>query len=92
MITDDQVLTNRDAVLGAVGHHPFARHALGRATPTAAYQRDGAVLWLVPPEHGPAGCAIGPANRRWRSVSRSPPTGCCARGSGCTCPGTIAVC
>ncbi|MFJ2082241.1 GNAT family N-acetyltransferase [Micromonospora chokoriensis] len=61
MITDDQVLSNRDAVLGAVGHHPFARHALGRATPAAAYQRDGAVLWLVPPEQGPAGCAIGPA-------------------------------
>ncbi|MFI6241975.1 GNAT family N-acetyltransferase [Micromonospora sp. NPDC050795] len=61
MIIDDQVLQDRSAVLAAVGHHPFARHALGRAGPVRAYQRDGAVLWVVPPEHGPAGCAIGPA-------------------------------
>ncbi|MEO3772584.1 GNAT family N-acetyltransferase [Micromonospora sp. B9E7] len=61
MIIDDQVLLGRSAILAAVGHHPFARHALGRAAPARAHQRDGAVLWLVPPEHGPAGCAIGPA-------------------------------
>ncbi|WFE98467.1 GNAT family N-acetyltransferase [Micromonospora sp. WMMD964] len=61
MIIEDQELADRDAILGAVGHHPFARHALGRATPTAAYHRDGAVLWLTSAEPGPAGCAIGPA-------------------------------
>ncbi|MFI6067641.1 GNAT family N-acetyltransferase [Micromonospora sp. NPDC051227] len=61
MIIHDRVLQDRSAVLAAVGHHPFARHALGRAVPARAYQRDGAVLWLVPPEYGPAGCAIGPA-------------------------------
>ncbi|MET8094665.1 GNAT family N-acetyltransferase [Micromonospora sp. NPDC005220] len=61
MIIDDQVLQERSAVLAAVGHHPFARHALGRAMPVRGYRRAGAVLWLVPPEHGPAGCAIGPA-------------------------------
>ncbi|MET7947917.1 GNAT family N-acetyltransferase [Micromonospora sp. NPDC005324] len=61
MIIDDQVLQDRSAILAAVGHHPFARHALGRAVPAHAYRRDGAVLWLVPPEYGPAGCAIGPA-------------------------------
>ncbi|MBG6103712.1 ribosomal protein S18 acetylase RimI-like enzyme [Micromonospora vinacea] len=61
MIIDDRVLQDRSAILAAVGHHPFARHALGRAVPAHAYRRDGAVLWLVPPEHGPAGCAIGPA-------------------------------
>ncbi|MEU4474175.1 GNAT family N-acetyltransferase [Micromonospora sp. NPDC023888] len=61
MIIDDRVLQDRSAILAAVGHHPFARHALGRAVPARAYRRDGAVLWLVPPEHGPAGCAIGPA-------------------------------
>ncbi|MET8361883.1 GNAT family N-acetyltransferase [Micromonospora sp. NPDC005171] len=61
MIIDDQVLQDRSAILAAVGHHPFARHAVGRAVPARAYRRAGAVLWLVPPEHGPAGCAIGPA-------------------------------
>ncbi|MGC5286745.1 GNAT family N-acetyltransferase [Micromonospora sp. DT231] len=61
MIIDDRVLQDRSAVLAAVGYHPFARHALGRATPARAYRGDGAVLWLVPPEYGPAGCAIGPA-------------------------------
>ncbi|MEU4402326.1 GNAT family N-acetyltransferase [Micromonospora orduensis] len=61
MIIDDQVLHDRAAVLAAAGHHPFARHALGRRAPVRGYRRDGAVLWLVPPEHGPAGCAIGPA-------------------------------
>ncbi|MGI5521999.1 GNAT family N-acetyltransferase [Micromonospora sp. CA-259024] len=61
MIIDDQVLRDRSAVLAAVGHHPFARHALGGTPPVRAYRRDGAVLWLVPPEYGPAGCAIGPA-------------------------------
>ena len=61
MITDDQVLQDRSAVLAAVGHHPFARHALGGRPAVRGYRRDGAVLWLVPPAHGPAGCAIGPA-------------------------------
>ncbi|MET8121246.1 N-acetyltransferase [Micromonospora sp. NPDC005189] len=61
MIIDDQVLQDRSAILAAVGHHPFARHALGRGTPAHGYRCDGAVLWLVPPKHGPAGCAIGPA-------------------------------
>ncbi|MET8307985.1 GNAT family N-acetyltransferase [Micromonospora sp. NPDC005173] len=61
MIIDDQVVLDRTAILAAVGHHPFARHALGRGAPAHGYRRDGTVLWLVPPEHGPAGCAIGPA-------------------------------
>ncbi|MFF4880420.1 GNAT family N-acetyltransferase [Micromonospora sp. NPDC000668] len=60
MIIDDQVVLDRTAILAAVGHHPFARHALGRGAPARGYRRDGTVLWLVPPEHGPAGCAIGP--------------------------------
>lgn len=61
MIVDDQVLQDRAAILGAAGHHPFARHALGPALPVMGYQRDGAVLWLARTTHGPAGCAIGPA-------------------------------
>ncbi|MEU8162632.1 GNAT family N-acetyltransferase [Micromonospora parva] len=61
MIIDDRGLQDRSAILAAVGHHPFARHALRGAVPARAYRRDGAVLWLVPPEHGPVGCAIGPA-------------------------------
>ncbi|MGC4869714.1 GNAT family N-acetyltransferase [Micromonospora sp. DT53] len=60
MIINDQVLQDRDAILAAAGQHPFARHALGRAAPARGYRRDGAVLWMVPPEFGPAGCAIGP--------------------------------
>ncbi|MEU8084924.1 GNAT family N-acetyltransferase [Micromonospora sp. NPDC049101] len=61
MILDDQVLQDRAAILDAAGHHPFARHALGPALPATGYQREGAVLWLVPTRHGPTGCAIGPA-------------------------------
>ncbi|MEH1169844.1 GNAT family N-acetyltransferase [Micromonospora sp. CPCC 205539] len=60
MIIDDQVLQDRAAVLAAAGHHPYARHALWLGAPACAYHRDGAVLWLVPPEFGPAGNAIGP--------------------------------
>ncbi|MEV1112839.1 N-acetyltransferase [Micromonospora sp. NPDC049751] len=60
MIVDDQVLHDRAAILAAAGHHPFARHALGGRPSARGYRREGAVLWLLPPEHGSAGCAIGP--------------------------------
>ncbi|MET8350454.1 MULTISPECIES: N-acetyltransferase [unclassified Micromonospora] len=61
MIIDDQVLHDRADVLAAAGHHPFARHALWRGAPARGYRRDGAVLWLLPPERGPGADAIGPA-------------------------------
>ncbi|MCG5444737.1 GNAT family N-acetyltransferase [Micromonospora sp. NIE79] len=61
MIIDDQVLPDRAAVLAVTGQHPFVRHMLWRGVPARAYQRDDAVLWLLPPEHVPAGGAIGPA-------------------------------
>ncbi|RLP94526.1 GNAT family N-acetyltransferase [Micromonospora sp. CV4] len=61
MIIDDQVLQDRDAILAAAGHHPYARHALWRQAPARGYRRDGAVLWLLPPGQGPAGGGIGPA-------------------------------
>ncbi|SCG44548.1 GNAT family N-acetyltransferase [Micromonospora zamorensis] len=61
MIIDDPVLQDTRAILAAVGHHPFARHALGPGTPARGYRRNGAVVWKVSPEHGPAGCGIGPA-------------------------------
>lgn len=65
MITADQVLMGRDALLAAAGHHPYARHALWRGHEARGWRRDGAVGWLLPPEHGPAGGgalgAAGPA-------------------------------
>ncbi|WP_319463412.1 GNAT family N-acetyltransferase [Micromonospora sp. RTP1Z1] len=59
MITADQVLTGRDALLAATGHHPYARHALWRDHEARGWRRDGTVGWLLPPEQGPAGGAIG---------------------------------
>ncbi|PWR05215.1 GNAT family N-acetyltransferase [Micromonospora acroterricola] len=61
MIIDDQVLQDRAAILAATGHHPYARHALWLGAPARGWRRDGAVLWLSPPEQGPAGSALGPA-------------------------------
>lgn len=61
MIIDDRVLQGRDAVLAAAGHHPYARAALWRGLEARGYQRDGAVLWVFPPEHSNGGDAIGPA-------------------------------
>ncbi|MDG4758721.1 GNAT family N-acetyltransferase [Micromonospora sp. WMMD710] len=61
MIIDDQVLHDRADILATAGHHPFARHALWRDAPARGYRRDGAVLWLVPPERGSGADAIGPA-------------------------------
>ncbi|MCO1598584.1 GNAT family N-acetyltransferase [Micromonospora sp. RHAY321] len=61
MITYDQVLQDRAAILAAAGNHPYARHALWRGVPARGYRRDGAVLWLLPPGQGPAGGAIGTA-------------------------------
>ncbi|WP_446219806.1 GNAT family N-acetyltransferase [Micromonospora sp. IBHARD004] len=59
MITADQVLTGRDALLAATGHHPYARHALWHDPEARGWRRDGAVGWLLPPEQGPAGGALG---------------------------------
>ncbi|MEU5938003.1 GNAT family N-acetyltransferase [Micromonospora sp. NPDC047548] len=60
MITADQVLAGRDALLAAAGHHPYARHALWRGHEPRGWRRDGTVGWLLPPEQGPAGGALGP--------------------------------
>lgn len=59
MITADQLLRGRAAILDAAGHHPYVRHSLWRDTQPRGYRRDGAVAWLLPPEAGPAGGAIG---------------------------------
>ena len=61
MIIADQVLHGRDAVLAATGRHPYALHSLWRDSEPRAYQRDGAVVWLLPPGQGPAAAAIGAA-------------------------------
>ncbi|MFG1871155.1 GNAT family N-acetyltransferase [Micromonospora arborensis] len=61
MIISDRVLQGRDAVLAAAGHHPYARAVLWRGLEARGYQRDGAVLWVFPPEHSNGGDAIGPA-------------------------------
>ncbi|KKK05657.1 GNAT family N-acetyltransferase [Micromonospora sp. HK10] len=61
MITTDQVLVGREALLTATGHHPYARHALWRDHEARGWRRDGTVGWLLPPGQGPAGGAVGPA-------------------------------
>ncbi len=61
MITADQVLVGRDAVLAAADHHPYARHALWRDHEARGWRRDGTVGWLLPPRQGPAGAALGAA-------------------------------
>ncbi|MFR9776240.1 GNAT family N-acetyltransferase [Micromonospora sp. MS34] len=61
MITADQALVGRDALLAATGHHPYTRHTLWRDRAARGWRRDGAVGWLLPPEQGPAGGALGPA-------------------------------
>ncbi|MEV0429286.1 GNAT family N-acetyltransferase [Micromonospora sp. NPDC050495] len=61
MITADQVLAGREALLAATGHHPYARHALWRDHEARGWRRDGTVGWLLPPGQGPAGGAVGPA-------------------------------
>jgi ribosomal protein S18 acetylase RimI-like enzyme len=61
MIAADQVLLGRETLLAAAGHHPYARHALWRDREARGWRRDGAVGWLLPPEHGPAGGALGAA-------------------------------
>ncbi|MDG4801577.1 hypothetical protein [Micromonospora sp. WMMD980] len=61
MITADPVLTGREALLAAAGHHPYARHALRRDDEVArGWRRDGAVGWLLPPGEWSAGGAVGP--------------------------------
>lgn len=59
MIIADQVLEGRDAILAAAGHHPYVRHSLWRGEQPRGWRRDGAVVWLLPAEHGPAGGAVG---------------------------------
>jgi len=61
MITADQLLVGRDALLAAAGHHPFARHALGRHQEARGWRRDGTVGWLLPPGQVAAAGAIGAA-------------------------------
>lgn len=59
MINPDEFLVGRDALLAATGHHPYARHALGRADAVRGWRRDGAVGWLLPPGQWSAGGALG---------------------------------
>ncbi|MEV6377521.1 GNAT family N-acetyltransferase [Micromonospora musae] len=61
MIIADQILDGRAAVLAATGHHPYARHSLGRDSEPRGWQRDGAVVWALPAGHGPAVAALGAA-------------------------------
>ncbi|MEU7845045.1 GNAT family N-acetyltransferase [Micromonospora sp. NPDC049114] len=60
MIIDDQAIHDRAAILAAAGDHPFVRHSLSPGVPAHGFRRDGAVLWLLPPERGLGADAIGP--------------------------------
>ncbi|AXO37639.1 GNAT family N-acetyltransferase [Micromonospora sp. B006] len=59
MITVDEALTGREALLAAAGHHPFARHALRRDEAVRGWRHDGTVGWLLPPGEWSAGGAVG---------------------------------
>ncbi|WP_089155762.1 GNAT family N-acetyltransferase [Micromonospora sp. NBS 11-29] len=59
MITADQVLTGRDALLAATGHHPYARHALRRDQAARGWRRGDTVGWLLPAGEWSAGGAVG---------------------------------
>ncbi|WP_416905238.1 GNAT family N-acetyltransferase [Micromonospora echinospora] len=60
MIGSARAVHGRAAVLAATGHHPYARHVLGRDDEPRAWLRDGTTAWLLPAERGPAGGAFGP--------------------------------
>ncbi|MEV0004891.1 GNAT family N-acetyltransferase [Micromonospora sp. NPDC050980] len=60
MITADQVLSGREALLAAAGHHPYARHALRPDRPARGWRHDGTVGWLLAPGEWSAGGAVGP--------------------------------
>ncbi|WP_374535705.1 GNAT family N-acetyltransferase [Micromonospora aurantiaca (nom. illeg.)] len=59
MITVDESLTEREGLLAAAGHHPYARHALRRGGAVRGWRHDGAVGWLLPPGGWSAGGAVG---------------------------------
>ncbi|WP_229398423.1 GNAT family N-acetyltransferase [Micromonospora okii] len=60
MIAPNEVLVGRDALLAATGHHPYARHVLGRGQEARGWRRDGAVGWLLPQGQWSAGGSLGP--------------------------------
>ncbi|MEW2539989.1 GNAT family N-acetyltransferase [Micromonospora chalcea] len=59
MITVDEALTGRGALLAAAGDHPYARHALRRDQAVRGWRHGGAVGWLLPPGEWSAGGAVG---------------------------------
>ncbi|MEE3920783.1 hypothetical protein V2I01_29010 [Micromonospora sp. BRA006-A] len=89
MIRVDEALTGRDALLGAAGHHPYARHALRRDEAARGWRHAGAVGWLLLRASGrPAARSAHPARRS----TSSPPTGRtgrCGPVSRSTCPTPI---
>ncbi|NBE84360.1 GNAT family N-acetyltransferase [Micromonospora rubida] len=61
MITADQALEGRAAILDAAGQHPYARHSLWRGDEPRGWRLADAVAWLLPPGQGAAGGALGGA-------------------------------
>ena len=59
MITVDEALSGRYALLEATGGHPYARHALRHDQAVRGWRRGGAVGWLLPPGEWSAGGAVG---------------------------------
>ncbi|WP_174536988.1 GNAT family N-acetyltransferase [Micromonospora chalcea] len=59
MITADEALTGRKALLAAAGNHPYARHALRDDQAVRGWRHGGTVGWLLPPGEWSAGGAVG---------------------------------
>lgn len=61
MIDTARPVRGRTPLLAATGHHPYARHALGRDDAPAGWVLPGATAWLLPVQRGSAGGAFGAA-------------------------------
>ncbi|MEV6692503.1 GNAT family N-acetyltransferase [Micromonospora sp. NPDC051196] len=61
MVITEGAITEREAILGIVGQHPFVRHSLPRREPVRGWRRGSATCWLLPADTpGPLGGMIGP--------------------------------
>lgn len=63
MITGATLVSGREAVLAAVGHHPYARLTTGGDGQVTGYLLGGTTVWTGPGPWGPVACAVGDPER-----------------------------